>query len=139
MKCIQWLLHALLTIFKNLEKCDILKIAKKSSKHKISIVRCFSKTARPVCYHMHLSSIKPALKILFFFQKVDFQVDHLIPLCTCNSIHKDRDGYCTCSGYANCPFSVACMLFFEVLPFTTLAVSVNGKTSKMTWQCLVCL
>ena len=27
-----------------------------------------------------------------------------------------------------------CMLFFEFLPFTTLAVSVNGKTSKKTVQ-----
>ena len=36
------------------------------------------------------------------------------------------------------------MLFFDVLPFTTLAVSVNGKTSKKkraktTQRCLVCL
>ena len=27
-----------------------------------------------------------------------------------------------------------CMLFFEVLPYTTLAVSVNGKTSKKSVQ-----
>ena len=27
-----------------------------------------------------------------------------------------------------------CMLFFEVLPFMTLAVSVNGKTSKKSVQ-----
>ena len=27
-----------------------------------------------------------------------------------------------------------CMLFFDVLPFTTLAVSVNGKTSKESVQ-----
>ena len=27
-----------------------------------------------------------------------------------------------------------CMLFFEVLPLTTLAVSVNGKTSKKSVQ-----
>ena len=27
-----------------------------------------------------------------------------------------------------------CMLFFDVLPFTTLAVSVNGKTSKKSVQ-----
>ena len=27
-----------------------------------------------------------------------------------------------------------CMLFFEVLPFTTLAVSVNGKTSEKSVQ-----
>ena len=32
------------------------------------------------------------------------------------------------------PLCRFCMLFFEVLPFTTLAVSVNGKTSKKSVQ-----
>ena len=59
--------------FKNLKKCVILKVCKRSTISKDASVWCFSKSARPDYNHMHLKSIKNALKIIFFFsKKVDF-------------------------------------------------------------------
>ena len=43
---------------------------------------------------------------------------------------KKRDGF----GCVKTLVAFFCMLFFEVLPYTTLAPSVNGKTSKKSVQ-----
>ena len=43
--------------FKNLEKCDILKMRKKSTLVKMSSVLCFLESARPVYYQMNLKLI----------------------------------------------------------------------------------
>ena len=48
--------------FKNLEKCDILKNAKKSTVVKISSVWC---STRPVYHQLHLNLIKTSLKTIF--------------------------------------------------------------------------
>ena len=53
-------------------------------------------------------------------QLLNMLLDQSIVLYICNS-----EGLDTPKNAAS-----FCMLFFEVLPFTTLAVSVNGETSK---------
>ena len=58
--------------FKNLIKCVILRLRKRSTISKNASVWCFSKSARPDYNHMHLKSIKNALKIIFFSKKIDF-------------------------------------------------------------------
>ena len=60
-KCIQQFKHVLMMNFKNLEKCDISKMCKKSTLIKISSVRCFFKLDRPVYYHRLLNLINSAL------------------------------------------------------------------------------
>ena len=51
--------------FKNLKKCVILRMRKKSTISKNACVWCFSKSARPDCKDMHFKLIKNALKIIF--------------------------------------------------------------------------
>ena len=59
--------------FKNLPKCVILKMHKRSTISKNASVWCLSKSARSDYNHMHLKSIKNALKMnFFFFKKVNF-------------------------------------------------------------------
>ena len=58
--------------FKNLKKCVILKVRKKSTISKTGSILCFSKSARPDCNHLHFKSIKNALKIIFSQKTVDF-------------------------------------------------------------------
>ena len=58
--------------FKNLQKCVILKMRKRSTISKNASVWCFSKSARPDYNHMHLKSIKNALKIIFSPKKSIF-------------------------------------------------------------------
>ena len=72
MKCIQQFKHVLLMNFKSLEKCDILKMRKKSTLIKISSVLVFFEVG-------WTSLLPPALKYdkhntlnHFFPQKVDF-------------------------------------------------------------------
>ena len=65
-KFIQQFLYKLLIKFKNLEKCDILKYAQKSTLVNISSVWCFLKSTRPINYQLHLNLIKTSLKTIFF-------------------------------------------------------------------------
>ena len=51
--------------FKNLEKCDVLKNAKKSSLIKSSSVWCLLKSARPVYCQLHFALLKTSLKTTF--------------------------------------------------------------------------
>ena len=51
--------------FKNLKKCVILKVRKKSTRSKTGSILCFSESARPDCNHLHFESIKNALNIIF--------------------------------------------------------------------------
>ena len=51
--------------FKNLKKCVISKVRKKSTISKNGSISCFSKSARPDCNHLHFKLIKNALKIIF--------------------------------------------------------------------------
>ena len=57
--------------FKNLEKCDNLKMHKLSILIKILSVLCFLESAGPVYYYLHLNLIKQHSNP-FFFKKVNF-------------------------------------------------------------------
>ena len=63
--------------FKNLKKCVILEMRKRSTISKNESVWCFSKSARPDKNHMHLKLIKNALKIIFSKKKVDFCIFYI--------------------------------------------------------------
>ena len=54
--------------FKNLKKCVILKVRKKTTISKSGSILCFSKSVRPDYNYLHFKSIKNALKIIFFSQ-----------------------------------------------------------------------
>ena len=71
-KCIQQFKHVLLMNFKNLEKCDILKMRKKSTLIKISSVWCFLKLDRPVYYRRFLNLINATLLIIYSPKKSIF-------------------------------------------------------------------
>ena len=60
--------------FQKSKKCEIFKNALKIYPQKNTNVWCFSKSARPVCNHLLLNSIKTTLKSLFFFKKCDFSI-----------------------------------------------------------------
>ena len=60
-KCIQQFKQVLLMNFKNLEKCDILKMRKKSTLIKISSVWCFLKLDGAAYYHRLLNMINTTL------------------------------------------------------------------------------
>ena len=58
--------------FKNIKNVLFLKMRKRSTISKNASVWCFSKSARPDYNHMHLKSIKNALKIIFSQKKSIF-------------------------------------------------------------------
>ena len=59
-------------ISENSENYQFLKIHKKSVISKMSSVRWFFKSTRPVCNHVYLNSIKTALKALNLVKKLIF-------------------------------------------------------------------
>ena len=58
--------------FKNLDKCDILKMRKQSTLIKVLSVSCLLKSSRAVYYHVHLNLIKDKIETIFSLKKSIF-------------------------------------------------------------------
>ena len=69
-KMISTILACVTDDFQNLEKCNILKMHKKSAFSSISSVLCFFVSDRHFCNNPNLDSIKTALKSIFSSKKL---------------------------------------------------------------------